>query len=666
VAFLPRVSSLFRNIAQRERVERDLHDELHAVFELLVDEKTRAGVRQEDARRAAHLELGRIHSLKEQVWDAKSGAFLDTFVQDVRSAVRALRRSPVFTCLALVTLVVGVGSNAAIFNLAYALLLKPLPVPQPERLVRYRLTADGPLPGGDLPSTLTVDFPMSKAMFDGLRIRQRTSTDLFAWGSTPWLAVRREGVPATAAHAAWVSGSALRTLGVSPLHGRMIAERDDREGGGTDGWVANVSHRYWQSTFGGDPEIVGQRLIVQDVPVTIVGVLPPGFNGVLPGVQPDIVMPLAAEPAIAGRESRAANPGTMWLVVMGRLRAEATPAAATAELAAIASVVLDEVVPRQLRDADFEALRLDVTSGSRGWSLHQIEYRRPLLLLQALACVVLLLVAANLSGLFMAKAAQRLHEFDVRGALGASQRRLLRQLLAESILLAAIATPVACIAAMWISAIALPFFTRAGIFGDGTLTLDLALGGVVIGTAAVAAIATAIVASLLPAVILVRRAGRPGVQAQHMARLAGASHWLMPGQIALSFVLTVLAVACATSLLRLMTAPTGMTTSAVVVSRPDLRERGERGEARHALDQRIVDDLRAQPGVSGAGVTSEPPMQNERAVGHYRAIGSRSLRAANVPEVAVGPGYFDTIGVKVVVGRDFAADDGDGALMFAR
>jgi predicted permease len=588
---------------------------------------------------------------------------LEFLWQDIRLAARGLRRSPIFACVGIATIIVGVGANAAIFNIAHALLWRALPVPSPDRLIRYRWTADGRLPSGDVPSNITIDFTLSKPMFDALRARQRTSTDLLAWGSATRLNVRREGLTATVAQAAWVSGSAFRVLDVRPSLGRTIDERDDREGGTAGGWTANITDKYWRSAFASSQDVVGMRLLIQGVPVAIAGVLPPHFNGVLAGMQPDIVMPLAAEATIAGAASLLKNPGASWLVVMGRLRPEARLATAAAELATIRNAVVDEAVPPRLRDADFNALRLDVTSGARGWSVYQIEYRRPLLLLQALGGVVLLLVVANLSGLFLALAAARLTEFDVRGALGASQQRLFRHLLAESAILAVIATPIAVITAAWIGAAAVPFFANAGLFGDGSLDLDLKPDAAVTAAVAAAAILTTTVASLSQAAILTRRAGHPVRRdLRHESHVTRISSWLMPTQIALSFVLTVAAAACGLSRFRLMTAPTGMTMSTVVISRPDFSGRDERDEQRHALDERVIDAIRAQPGVVAAGITSEPPMENERAAGHYRAINGPAFREdASVPEVAVGPGYFDTIGVRRLWGRDFDANDRRGA-----
>jgi predicted permease len=587
---------------------------------------------------------------------------LEFLWHDVRSAIRGLRRAPVFSCVAVVTLVVGVGANAAIFNLAYSLLWKPLPVSRADRLVRYRLTSNSALPSGDLPSTFTVDFTLSTAMFNALRSRQHTSTDLFAWGSSPQLSIRREGSHATTAQAAWVSGAAFTTLGVNAALGRTITEQDDHGSPGSGGWEADVTDKYWRSAFGGRSDVIGARLTIQGAPVTIVGVLPPHFTGVLAGMQPDIVLPLAAEPSIAGAQSLLRNPGAFWLVVMGRLRPQTTAAMAAAELAAIRTSVIDEAVPLQLRDADFNALRLDVASGARGWSVHQVEYRRPLLLVQALAGFVLLLVAASLSGLFLATAAARLQEFGIRRALGASRRQLLRRLLAESTVIAAIAAPLACAAALWIDGMAVPFFANAGVFGDGTLVLDAMPGATLIVEIAAVAILTAGASSLWPALLLVRRIQQPGTDHVRSSDVANTSRWLMPVQIGLSFVLTVLAVASGVSLFRLMMSPTGMTTSPVVVSRPDFRTRAERGEQRHALDERIVDDLRGQRGVAAAGVTTEPPMQNERASGHYRAISvTPSREDASVPELAVGPGYFEAIGLRVLLGRDFSAADRRGA-----
>lgn len=412
--------------------------------------------------------------------------------QDVKYAFRIASRNPVFTAVAVCTLSIGIGANTAVFNIAHALLLRPLPVSDPQDLVRYRMTAEGPIPGLELPRSFLPDFGLSGPIFDALRASQSTAVNLFAWMRADGLTIVREG-QRYPVRAAWASGATFSALNIQAAAGRLLEERDDRQR--PDGATGIISYQYWTDTWRRDPNVVGRTFIVDELPVTIVGVLPESFSGVLVGDAPQLILPLELEPVIRGNESLRQHAGALIFTVMGRLKADATLASTSAELDAIAPRLIDDAVPARVRDDTFRALRLDVESAKAGWSSYRIEYERPLRQMQWFTGIVLVVIGANLAGLLLSRSESRRREFNVRASLGASRRVVLRQLLVEHLLLAAMAVPLGCVVALLLSQLAVAFFGQTVSVGtDGSLIVDMRPGAAVGGMAALAGFATVVIA----------------------------------------------------------------------------------------------------------------------------------------------------------------------------
>ena len=577
-------------------------------------------------------------------------------LQDLKYAIRLAHRGPVFTGIAVVTLAIGIGATTAVFSLAHALLLRSLPVPEPHQLIRYRLTADGPIPGLDLPPTFLRDFGLSGPMFDALRSTQQTSIDIFAWMRADGLTVVRQG-QRLPVRAAWASDATFRVLNVGAAVGRLFEERDDRRQD-PDGWTAIVSHRYWTETWNRDPNVVGQAIIVEELPVTIVGVLPESFSGVLVGDAPQLILPLGLEPILRGDESLRRHPGTTAFTVMGRLRPGHTLASASAELSANAARLIDEAVPLEVRDDTFNALRLDVQSGRAGWSSYRLEYERPLRQIQLFTGVVLFVVSANLAGLLFAQSASRQWEFGIRAALGASRRRLLRQLLVEHVFLAAMAVPLGCVIAFWLGHAAVAFFGQSpSLATDAGLSLDLRPTGTVMGVAVLAGLASILIAAAAPTLWATSRSSIPAVR-RTVRSPRSVGRFLMPVQIALSLVLVALAISASVSIFRLLSTPAGMHAEGVMMASPDLRGRTERGLDLLALYERVLSELASRPGITSAAIAQRLPMSGGWNDAHYVSESVKALREdRNIPQNIVGPDFFRTLGIQTLAGRDFTAGD---------
>ena len=305
MSILRRLRNLWWNTVHRERAERDLHDELHAMHDLLASEKIEAGMAPAAARREAGIELGRVESIKEQVRDARSGACWAAFVQDVRYGVRLLVRSPVFTVFAVASLALGIGATAAIFALFDGIVLRRLPVPEPDRLV----VASFGGPNGRF------NYSMPYPQFEQIRDRNATLSGLFATYPFGRVTVTMGGEP-DVAEGVYVTGGYYGTLRLAPSLGRLLGPLDDRPGQA----VAVLTHAYWQRRFGGRSDVVGTTVTLNQVPFTIVGVEPAGFFGTEVGRPHDISVPMRAiEMLSEGKPAWTATSAT-WIYMMGRLK----------------------------------------------------------------------------------------------------------------------------------------------------------------------------------------------------------------------------------------------------------------------------------------------------------------------------------------------------------
>ena len=473
--------NVWRNIVHRGRVERDLDDELRSVFEQLVAEKTHAGMAPAEARRQATLEMGRMESVKAQVRESRSGAGLETLWHDIRFAARLLRRTPAFALAAIVSLALGLGANSAVFGLVNALQLRSLPVAHAEELGEIRL--DGPRCCRHTGRNRQVSLPLWQEIVK----RQQAFASLFAFADTRFnLAPQGE---VRYVEGLFVSGEFFPVLGVVPALGRTLRATDDQPGCKNAGAV--ISDVLWRTGFGARPDVLTQTLTLRAAQHPIVGVMPAGFFGVEIGRRFDVALPLCA--------SGFNRHDHWWLAVMGRLAPGWTHEQASAHLATLGPSLLGAVTPPEYnaeQARDFATLRMSVRSAANGISPLRTQYQEPLWFLLAIAGLVLLTACANVASLSLVRATTREAELALRFALGATTRRVVRQLVIEGALIATAGAAAGLLLARFAQdAVMAVLSTRTD-----PIILDVGLDWRVLAFTAIMLLVTTVAFAVLPAV----------------------------------------------------------------------------------------------------------------------------------------------------------------------
>jgi predicted permease len=635
-----RASSIARWLVRRDSAEQQLDEELRAYVELAAAEHIRDGVPPTEARRLAVLELGGIEQTKERVRTYRHGALLDEVGRDVRYAFRMFAAHKGFTLVVVLTLALGIGANTAIFSLMDALTLRWLPVHDPQELLQIKLQTTGEPTAGD-----SFSYPLVRAIDE--------QTDLFA-GAAGFSAFPLdidnpgsvEKIPA-----AVVTGAFYDTLGLHATIGRLLTRDDDRPGAPA---VGVISYGYWERQFARNLFALGQTLRLNGVPVTIVGVSPSGFVGANVGMVADLTIPAAVIPLVAPQAAPLLNPGNFWLRVLARPRPGVSAAQAQERLTAvwrqIAPPALAPQWPAGRREA-FTAAVLRASPGGTGWTFLREMYTKPLRVLMGVVALVLLIACANIASLFLARASARQGEIVVRLALGASRGRLVRQLLIESMLLSAIGG-VLGIGLAWLSGTFLINMISAGRFD---VAFDLTPNAHILAFTTAIAIATGIVFGVAPAIQATAIGPAPALTAS--VRVTGSRSRLLPalvsGQVALSLILLVGAALFVRTFQNLRNLDLGFKPNAVLLV--DLEGR------RTAVPFDLMDRIRRVPGVMTASVSTHTPLSgsiwSEPAVPAGQPIPDRD----NAFFVGAGPGFFTTLQIPLVAGREFTERDSPAA-----
>ncbi len=590
---------------------------------------------------------------------------IDTLAQDLRYALRTLAKSPGFTTVAVLTLALGIGANAGVFSLMYQVLLRPLPVPQPDRLVN--LAAPGPIPGSQSCGTAgDCGALFSYPMFRDLEREQTVLTGLAAHRDLGASVSAPDAAPFTG-EGLYVSGSYFPILGVRAALGRLLAPSDDRDI--STGFVTVLSWDTWQTHFGADSAMVGRELRVNGQALTVVGVAPRGFEGTTLGISPLLYVPISMrgllDPGFHGFENRR----NYWIYVFGRLKPGVSLAQASADLNAVYHPIIGDVeAPLQNGMSDqtmiqFKAKRVVLTAGARGQSREHTDGRTPVLLLFAVTGIVLLIACANIGNLLLTRGAGRAMEMAVRLALGASRWRLVGQLLTESLLLAALGGAASLVVAGWTLA-AVASLLPAEATGGLQFTLDAA----VLGFTAAVALGTGLVFGLFPAWHSTRTAVMTAVRAS-AGQVSGARSAarfrdsLVTGQIALATALLAVAGLFVKSMANVSRVNLGMDVDSVVTFAIS-PERARYDTARTlALYDRVETALAALPGATAVTSSVVPLLAGDNWGNDVWIPGFPTGPDVdrNTRYNEVGAGYFAALGVPLLAGREFTLADRRGA-----
>jgi putative ABC transport system permease protein len=588
---------------------------------------------------------------------------------ELRSALRALRATPVVTLVVILSLALAIGANTAMFALVDSLLLRALPVERPEQLVSVQSSR--------------LNMAWSYVAWREIHARrQALFADAVAFRPTRFnLSPRGQ---ADHVDGLMASGRFFDLLGVKPMLGRTFTEDDDRDGGGKDGAVTVISYAFWQQRYNGAADALGRTLIVDRVPFTIVGVAPPSFFGVEVGRTFDIAIPIGTDRLLHGKNSTIDRPGWTWLRVLARLKDGQALAAAEQAFRGVQPQIREATrdpnasIPPASAGAAMKDTHLaapfTLTSAAIGVSTMRAGYRQPLLVAMAVVALVLLIACANIANLFLARAAARRHELSVRIALGAPRWRLARQLIVEVLLLAGTGAIAGLAIAQWTSRLLLRQLSTqmTTVFLDVRLEWRLLAFtiAVTLATALLAGVAPALRASRADPIDAMRERGR-GVTGD---RRFGLSSALVVGQVALSLVLVAGAGLFMRTFTTLATLDTGFDRDPVLVVSVRTSDSGVERSDRAALFDRVTEAVRALPGVERASLSSEiTPMSgfvNDFGVEveHGRKPTDLNLLVeGKLPRDAsyimrIGPDFFATYGTRVIDGREFTAqDDGSAA-----
>jgi len=381
-------------------MESEMDAELRFHIEAYAEDLIRSGVSCEEAMRRARVEFGGIERIKEEGREARGVVLLESLIQDVRYALRTMRRSPGFTAVAVLSLALGIGANTAIFSLINALMLRMLPVQHPEQLVELLSVYPGEPRTNGFSWQIYERFRNENHVFSGLIGADHSHFN-----------VRAEGLEPETVGGEYVVGDFFPVLGLKPLIGRLIGPEDDHFGS-AGAAVAVVSWSYWKNRFNLDPGILGRRIFVDDVPLTVVGVTPRAFSGLQVGLKSDIWMPVAVEPMI-GRPSRVTS-GHMSLGLMGRLRSGVSIKQARAEMSVLNQWRIAEI-SKTMKDPLWRQAKMDLEPAGAGFSRLRDHFAKPLLVLMAVVGLLLLIACTNVASLLLARGAAR-HNGSRQGA----------------------------------------------------------------------------------------------------------------------------------------------------------------------------------------------------------------------------------------------------------
>lgn len=648
-----------RGLLHKRKAEMELDDELSDFVERATTDGMKRGMSREEAQRAARLELGGIEPVKENVRAVSWEAHVEALWTDLKFGARLLRFNLMFAAAAILSLALGIGANTAIFQLLDAVQMRALPVKNPENLAGVKI-----MPRNGASGEFSSRYPdLTYALWEQIRKQQEGFSNIAAWSPA-----RLNISPSGEVHnveGLWVSGDFFETLGVKPAVGRMLSTSDDQPGCGGAGVV--LSDSFWQREYGGSADVIGRNIRLNRHPFPIIGVARGNFHGVETGRYFDLAAPLCAEAIVDGEEAMLPLHDGWWLATIGRLRPGWTIERTTAQLRALSPGIFQETLPEVFNPAQakhFLEYKLGAYPAGTGVSELRVTFANPLWLMLALAGLVLVIASVNLTSLLLARASAREKEMGMRLAIGASRGRLMRQLLAESLLLAGIGAAIGAALAQSLSRVMIASLSTR----HDPLFVDLGMDWRVLGFTIGLAFLTCILFGLAPAMRGTRL--EPGSVLKEGGRGStggrtgfGLRRVLVVSQIALSLALLIAALLFTKSLGKLANVDAGFQENGILAADLDFTTLKLPEERRIAFSQELLDRVRAIPGLDSAALADIVPLSGNME-NHDILPGISSPPKEDSPVAGfdtVSPGYFKTLETPILAGRDFNEHDEIGA-----
>ncbi len=652
----------FRSLFRRTKVDEELDEELRFHLERQTEKYLRAGMNPEQARRQARIEFGGLPQVQEECRQARGVTFLETLARDLQFGLRMLRKSPGFTIVVVLTLALGIGANTAIFTLVNAVMLRSLPVRDPQQLVvaewsaRNRPHHLGTSSFGDCQDYegMRSDCSLSYSMFQQIRDQKNLFVNAMAFAGPVQLDLSGNGAAAMA-QGELVSGSYFDTLGVMAALGRTLDIDDEKPDAEP---VAVLDYGYWQRAFGGSPNVIGRAIRLNNTAFTIVGVADSRFTRLTPGKSVDLWVPLTQGTRLGQVWTKRADANNWWLVVVGRLQSGVSRNQAQAAVNAFfGNDVLHGAKPVWTAADDPHLWLLPAQQGLSGI---RYQYGKPLMLLLAAVGIVLLIACANVAGLMLARSAAREREMAVRLAMGAGRGRVIRQLLTESLLLSLLGAALGALLA-YVGATGLAAFLSRNSYSP--LRLDLEPNWRVLLFAVGVAVLTGIGFGLAPAF----RGARANVAtelkgiATTVGRGArdrfGLGRGLVVMQVALSMVVLAGAGLLLRTLDKLHSIDPGFDTRNILLFSIDPELAGYNKRQISDLYAILQRRLAALPGVVDTSYSSNALLDGGLWTEDVRVEGQADKNTVESQMLSVGPEYFETMKIPLVEGSFLGASD---------
>ncbi|MEO6209493.1 MAG: ABC transporter permease [Gemmatimonadaceae bacterium] len=659
---------VFRIGVGARHLERDVDQELDFHIAMRTQKLVAAGVAPDAARSRALEQFGDLDAIRNDCLDIdhhreramRRTNFLSNLRLDVAYALRTMRQNAGFTAVVLLTLALGIGANTSTFTLIDALVMRTLPVPQPEQLV----TIGNPARVGGLSQGTPQNGLASYALYADVREQSKLLSGIFASGRTNRLDLRMDQKQKEPEHprGRFVSANYFSVLRVPAALGRTFSPEEDKVPGGAP--VVVISSAYWLTRFAGDRSAVGRSILLNGVPVTIIGVAPRTFFGDVVGQRTELWIPIMEQPTLMPNSPPLTDRSISWLLMMGRRPPGVTLAQVRAELTAVENrSLIDHALPseRVAVENHVRETPLQVQSGARGFSHYRQLLATPLFILMAAVAVVLLIVCANLANLMLARASARGREMSVRMALGANRTRLVQQLLTESVIIACAGGALGVLLAVWGSS--------ALIALTGGAELDIKIDGRVLAFTGVMSLATAGLFGLVPALratrvelaTALRAQGRGVSSAERGTGKFGLGKMLVVAQVALSVLLLVGTGMLVRSMQRMQSTDIGVARHELLLVEVDAQRSGYTGARLFGIMRELLARAGQIPGVASASLSENGIFSGTESGTNVRVEGftARSDADTNIAYDDVGPGYFHTIGAHVLQGRDFETRDNE-------